>query len=145
MKDFEQVDVFMPNEQSKDRMKFLYSAFLAMISDMAENIKNHKEPWHVCMMDYMPEEWINLTENYVLDMRCDDNENVYIVLTWVKFKDNELGQTMPLLYINAAGDKDLSFDIDCAAYILMVTFINHLGLTYNTYMEEIDKLKKEND
>ena len=144
MKEFEQVDVFIPDDVlSKDRMKFLYNAFAAMIQDIAKQLEQNVEDPMVMMADYCPDRWYELTRYYTLKLHYDVNRDIlYVVLYYINSPDGDQSNNMPLVFINVSGSKMLGYDCDCAAYILMVAYVNHLGMTANLITEKMEKEKE---
>ena len=143
MKDFEQVDVFIPDDPlSKDRMKFVYNVFVAMIQDIIKQITEDTEgELGVYMRDYVPDKWYGLASNYALKVFQNEGEEhiVYMTLCYVVNSEEQKGY-LPLVSVNVfSGDMLLSYDCDCAAYIFMTGFVNHLGMVANLIKEKNEK------
>lgn len=127
MKEFEEIDVFMPGEESKGHMKQVYNAFLQMILDLAEKIKNNEDDFGRSLMDYFDTS-IELTKNYGITAYYNEDEEIlYIALLWIYRDENGEAKNRPLVFINVTADQKEGYTADEAAYILMVAYINHLG------------------
>jgi len=143
MKEFEQVDVFIPDDiMSKGRMKFLYNAFYKMFLDIIEQIKKDDDtPLGVMMSDYVPDDWYGLTRNYAVKALQFDEAScaAYLALCYIVDAEEDKG-FIPLVMVNILyGDTKLHYDLDCAAYIMMVSYINHLGMTVNIFKDKNEK------
>ena len=135
MKEFDIIDVFMPGEESKERMKIMYTALYNAIGQLGKNLEDQVDDYSISLEQFFPENWMPLMLPYGLTCSYNEEEQtLYLVLYWCDLKLEEL-KSLPLIFVNVSGDRMEAFDRDCAAYTLMIALINHLGLMYNVYKE----------
>ena len=137
MKEFEQIDVYIPDERGRAYMKVIYNACLHAIQDMAGKLERQEENTDAVLMLYVPDEWINIFKYYALKFYYNEEFDLLnIVLVYISLSD-DISNDMPLCSVNVSGSRIMSYDCDCAAYIFMTALINHVGLTENLLKEAI--------
>ena len=126
MKTFEEVDVFIPDESSKVHMKAAYNIFNSMVEDISRQLEEKTYKNGLLMLDYAPDYMIPMCVNYGLKLYYDEqDDNLYLTLVYI-YSDGSKNE--PLCYVNVNADKRIAFNCSEAAYILMICFINHLGV-----------------
>ena len=133
MKTFEEVHVFLPNdEESKAHMKDAYIIFRKMTEKIAEQLKTKTYEHGLLMINYAPAYMMPLVKPYGVKLYYDKpSDTLYMTLVLISGDHSE-----PICYVNVSSNQPAGVDCDCSAYILMVAFINHLGMMYNKEMEE---------
>lgn len=132
MKKFEQIDVFMPGEESKGRMKFLYCVMAKAIYDLAIEFEKvyeeGKKQAFVYLDEYVSDEWVPLFTHYHLGVDYSEKlDRLDIGLVWRGYTEGD-SKSCTIIEINMSGNHIHTYDNDSAAYILMVALICHLGL-----------------
>ena len=142
MRDFEEVDIFFPNEMCKSHMKTVYNIFAQMIMTLVNKLDQISDPLVECMSDYAPLEWELLTQNYYITFTYEEKHDVlYVELYFADLVDGK--HSTPLVFMNGSGNKAAGFDCDTIAYTFMTAYINHIGLMTNRFEELIEKKKQE--
>ena len=133
MKTFEEIDVFLPNDEaSKAHMKDAYVIFRKMTEKIAEQLKTKTYEHGLSMVNYAPAYMMPLVKPYAVKLYYDEpSGTLYMTLVLVSGDHWE-----PICYVNVTPNQPAGLDCDCSAYILMVAFINHLGMAYNTAKEK---------
>lgn len=138
MKDFEEIDVFVPDApMHKAAFKKVYTTFAKMLEIISEQLKEKTYKNGLLMMDYCQLDVALLAKDYAVKLYFDEKECIlYVVLCYANYDDKGEVIFEPICHVNVDPNHKSGLDCDSAAYVLSIAFIAHTGQTIEEAMNQ---------